>query len=222
MSLRAPGAPASDPNTAASFDGLDDEGRVPNRASLDVGDAFTLEGWIRRSSTAKTHALMLKGTGALQLVVMSQGSGNQVLLRKAGVATIARSAGGVGAGAYHHVAVTKNGPNSATIYSDCVADTVQMSPAQVVLNAASPLTFGSASSTRELRRVRTLRLGTSPGGGARALPPRPRPRAVTMVPCAGYELRSILSSRAVRRRISSARSASRGRWTSSSLIASGS
>ena len=91
VTLGVPGALVGNPNTAASFDGVDDLGRVPDDDTLDVGDSFTAEGWIKRSSTAKTHSMMLKGSGGLQLVVMSAGAGSQVYLRKTNVSTIARS-----------------------------------------------------------------------------------------------------------------------------------
>lgn len=148
VTLGVPGALPGDPNTAASFDGINDSGRVPDDPTLDVGDSFTLEGWIKRSSTAKSHQLFNKGGGGLQLLVMPQASGNQVWLRKTNGSTIARSAIGVPAdGRYHHVVATKSGPGDARIYVDGAQSTVQVS-AEVVLNTAFPLLFGSAASTR--------------------------------------------------------------------------
>jgi hypothetical protein len=141
--LGVPGAVAGD--TAARFDGANDTVRVPDSSSLDVGDSFSAEGWIKRSSTAKSYELMNKGANGLQLVVMSAASGDQVWLRKAGVTTIARSSVGVPAGGYHHIMVTKNGVNSARIYIDGVDVTVPVSGVQIVQNTTFPLTFGSAA-----------------------------------------------------------------------------
>jgi amidase len=135
-----------DLDTAASFDGVNDSGRVPDSASLDVGASFSAEGWIKRASTAKSYELFNKGTNGIQVTVMSAGSGNQVWLRRAGVTTIAHSAGGVPAdGRYHHVAVTMNGAGTARIYIDGVPDTVQVSAVQAIANTAFPLTFGGAA-----------------------------------------------------------------------------
>jgi hypothetical protein len=152
VTLGQPGAITGDPNTAASFDGVNDTGRVPDSASLDVGDSFSVEGWVKRSSTAKAVELFNKGANGIQLTVMNAGSGNQVWLRKAGVTTIARSTTGVPAdGAYHHIVATKDGPGSAMIYIDGLdAGTVQVSGGQVVQNTAFPLTFGGAGSTPTL------------------------------------------------------------------------
>ena len=147
VTLGQPGALVGDPNTAALYDGVNDFGRVPDSNTLDVGDSFTLEGWIKRSSTAKTHHLYNKGANGLHLVVMNQGAGSQVFLRKTNVTTIARSAGGVGAGTWHHIVATKNGTSSAKIYIDGVLDTVAVSPAVTIANTAFPLTFGVADST---------------------------------------------------------------------------
>ena len=69
MTLNQPGALVGDPNTAALYDGINDQGRVPDANSLDVGNSFTAEGWIKRSSDAKTHELMNKGTSGIHLVV---------------------------------------------------------------------------------------------------------------------------------------------------------
>ena len=145
VTLGQAGALVGDANRAARFDGIDDTGRVPDAASLDVGGAFTVEAWIKRSSAAVSTELFNKGAGGLQLAVLSAGSGNQVFLRKAGVSTIARSQDGVPAdGRYHHVVATMNGAASARIYIDAVDSTVQLGPTLTVANTAFPLTFGSA------------------------------------------------------------------------------
>jgi subtilisin-like proprotein convertase family protein len=151
VTLGQPGAIAGD--TAASFDGVNDTGRVPDSASLDVGDSFSVEGWVKRSSTTKATELFNKGANGLQLTVMNAGSGNQVWLRKAGVTTIARSTVGVPAdGAYHHIVATKDGPGSAQIYIDGLeAGTVQVGGGvQAIQDTAFPLTFGGAGSTPTL------------------------------------------------------------------------
>ena len=116
VTLGVPGALTGDPDTAASYDGVNDIGRVPDSNSLDVGASLTLEGWIKRSSTTKSHQMFLKGRNGLQLVVMGAGSGNRVFLRKANVSTLARSQGGVPAdGESHHIVATVDGPGSARI-----------------------------------------------------------------------------------------------------------
>ncbi len=81
---------------------------------------------------------------------MGAANGNQVFLRKPGVSTIARTTGGVGAGAYHHIAVTKNGsgPGSVKFYIDgALAPSVDVSAAQVIVDNNTLLTFGSAGTT---------------------------------------------------------------------------
>ena len=152
VTLGAAGAIVGDANTAASYDGVNDTGRVPDANSLDVGSSFTMEGWIKRSSTAKTQELFNKGANGLQLSVMNAGSGNKVFLRKAGVTTIAQSTSGVPAdGRYHYVAATMNGTGAtAKIYVDG-ADVTQVlaaGGAQSIANTAFPLTFGIAGSAQ--------------------------------------------------------------------------
>ena len=147
VTLGLAGAIAGDANTAASFDGVNDIASIPDSNSLDTGSLFTVEGWIRRSSTTKSHQMMVKGN-AFQLMVMSAGSGNQVWLRKANVTTLARSNGGVPAdGAYHHVAATMNGAGSSVkIYIDGVQDTVIVSAPQTIPDTVYPIVLGTTAS----------------------------------------------------------------------------
>lgn len=142
------GVPGVD-ETAVRMDGIDDYVRVPDSASLDVGDSFTLEGWIKRTSTTHAQQLFNKGTNGLQLMVMGNANQNQVWLRKAGVTTIARSTGGVPADCrYHHIVATKNGPASARIYIDGQPSTdPALTSPQPVANTATPLIFSGANPT---------------------------------------------------------------------------
>ena len=151
VTLAQPGALVGNPNTAASYDGVNDTSRIPDSASLDVGPQFTVEGWVKRSSTTKSMELMNKGGNGFQLVVMSAGSGNKVFLRKANVTTLAQSTVPVLAdGRYHHIAATINGPGStARIYVDGVdvTDGVPAGAAQVIQDTPFLLTFGISAAT---------------------------------------------------------------------------
>ena len=148
VTLGVLGALAGDPDTAATYDGVNDYGTVPDSASLHVGTSFTVEGWIKRSSVTKSHQMMVKGN-AFQLVVMNAGSGSQVWLRKANVTTLARSSGGIPAdGNYHYVVATIDGPGStAKIYVDGVDQTVIVSAPQSIPDTTFPITFGTTAST---------------------------------------------------------------------------
>ena len=88
------GALVGDANKAASLmDGVNDTVRVSDANSLDVGDSFTLEGWVKRSSSTSSQSLFNKGANGFQLMLMNAPNGNQLWLRKAGVTTIAKSTG---------------------------------------------------------------------------------------------------------------------------------
>ena len=79
---------------------------------------------------------------------MSAGSGSQVWLRKPNVSTIARTTAAVGAGAYHHIVVTKNGSGAGTvkIYIDGAPVTVvDVAPAQVIQDTNSLLIMGDGA-----------------------------------------------------------------------------
>ncbi len=135
---------------AVLMDSVNDYVRVPSAASLDVGDTFSIEGWVKRTSTAKSEDLFNKGGNGFQLTVMSAPNANQVFLRKANVSTVVRSTAGVAAGAYHHIVATKNGAGAGTskIYIDgAEAGTVAVSAAQVIQNNTQPLLFGMLNSS---------------------------------------------------------------------------
>ncbi|MDP2710820.1 MAG: LamG domain-containing protein [Solirubrobacteraceae bacterium] len=137
-------------NTGITLDGVNDFVRVPHDASLNVGDSFSLEGWVKRSSTTRTHTLMNKGGTGFQLAVMNAANGNQVWLRRANGTTIARSTGEVPAdGLYHHIVVTKDGTGagSTRIYIDGVEGTTSVAPAVPIANTTFPLAFGTSGSS---------------------------------------------------------------------------
>ena len=145
VALGAPGAllPA-DTNTAATYDGVNDSGRVPHAASLNTASTFTLEGWVKRSTTSKSLELFNKGAGGIQLTVMTAGSMNQVWLRRAGVTTIAHSTVPVLADdRYHYVVATMAGAGTAKIYVDGALHSASDSAVQAIQNTTFPLTFGS-------------------------------------------------------------------------------
>jgi sugar lactone lactonase YvrE len=145
--LGVAGALTGDTNTAVRMDGVNDYVRVLDSNSLDVGNTFTLEGWVKRTSATKAADLLVKG---FQLTLMSAANGNQLWLRKPNVSTVARTAGGVPAdGAYHHIAVTKSGSGAGAVkfYVDGVAvSTVDVAPAQVIQNTAGSMSFSGAGS----------------------------------------------------------------------------
>jgi hypothetical protein len=134
--------------TAVQLDGVNDRISVPDSATLDVGDSFSVEGWVRRETTTGTEELFNKGGNGLQLSVLSAPNLNQVVLRKANITTIARSTAGVPAdGNFHHVVATRSGPGGVAIYIDGVnGGTTQVSATQVIQDTAFPLQFGLGNS----------------------------------------------------------------------------
>jgi hypothetical protein len=132
-------------NSAVTMDGVNDYVRVPDSASLDVGDTFTVLGFVRRTSDAKSQELFNKGANGMQVTLMSAANSNEVWLRKAGVSTIAKSTIGVPAdGLYHQIVVIKRGtgPGTTTILVDGAGGTTDVAPVQQIKDTAFPLTMG--------------------------------------------------------------------------------
>jgi hypothetical protein len=135
--------------TAIQLDGVNDVVRVPDSNSLDVGDSFSLEGWVKRSPAAATKTIEVfnKGASGFQLSIANAASGSKLFLRKANVTTVATSTAGVPVdGNYHHIVATKTG-NSVVFYIDGVAaGTTGVSLVQVIANTNQPLQFGEGAS----------------------------------------------------------------------------
>src|SRR4051794_24888935 len=107
-SLGSPGAIAGDSNTAVSLDGSTGQVSVPDSSSLDTGDAFSIEAWVKRDTP---------GTGDWEVIVSKQSGswllmfdeGDRLVLRRAKVANVAASVARVSDTNWHYVAATKNG-----------------------------------------------------------------------------------------------------------------
>jgi hypothetical protein len=139
--------------TAVSMDGVNDYVRVPDSNSLDVGNAFTLEGWIKRASTSHSDTLFNKGAGAFQLVALSAASGGRVLLRKANVTSVAQSTAGVPAdGRFHHVVATKSA-GVVHIYIDGVEGTQLLAAGQILVSNAEPMYVSETAGDRVLGQL---------------------------------------------------------------------
>jgi hypothetical protein len=142
--LGEPGALSTDPgNTAARFDGSNDHVSVPDASSLDTGDRFTLEAWVRRTRTSSTgtHRVMSKGDGSYTF-----GFGNDVLtLRKQAAGDVLRAnVSTTDTATFHHVVATKEGA-TARLYIDGVDVTDRASvpgSVPVIANTTSPLNLG--------------------------------------------------------------------------------
>ena len=137
--LGATGALDDDANTAVTLNGTDEYVQVTDAASLDLGDVFTLECWVKTSTAGRQ--IFSKGTNAYQLVL--DGSGNVQLLKQ-NVAAIVTSTVAVNDNAWHHVAATKNGAIATKIYIDGVDRTGTVTN-QTCADSATDLFIGVRS-----------------------------------------------------------------------------
>ena len=113
--------------------------RVPDAATLDTGDAFTIEAWVKRGSINRTAGLFNRGSGSFHVIFNGT---NQIVLRKAGVGAIATSTAKLtDTAAFHHVAVTKAG-STVRIYLDGANVTGPVTN-RTLVNAADVLRLGT-------------------------------------------------------------------------------
>jgi hypothetical protein len=134
--LRAAGVDAND--SAVQLDGSTGHVHVPDSASLDTGDRFSLELWLKRrplSSSVGTEGLFLKG---YQVFL----DGGKVVLRKPNVDRIAASTTAITDTRYHHVVITKSGP-AVHIYIDGVDRTGAVSNQTISDTPARDLEIGA-------------------------------------------------------------------------------
>jgi Concanavalin A-like lectin/glucanases superfamily/Domain of unknown function (DUF1929)/Glyoxal oxidase N-terminus/Galactose oxidase, central domain/Kelch motif len=138
-----PGALLGDSNPAARFDGVDDYVSVPDHASLDVGDSFTYELWVRRGvARGVSQRIIHKGGGAAAL---GFGTNNKLVLVPggSGASAIASSSIAINDSNWHHVVATKSGA-SAHIYLDGVDVTAPGTNTTTTSNATA-LNIGRAT-----------------------------------------------------------------------------
>jgi uncharacterized delta-60 repeat protein len=143
--LGGPGALLYDANPAVGFDGSNDYVDVPDHASLDTGDRFTLEAWVKRSSTSSsTKTVLAKGGGSWRLSFTN----NVLTLAKGGSGTVASaSVSTTDTTGFHHVMATKSG-GSARLYIDGVDRTGTVTN-RTIANTSAALNIGRYTSGSE-------------------------------------------------------------------------
>jgi hypothetical protein len=143
--LGATGAVAG--NTAVTFVAASAAHKVdvPDHASLDVGDTFTIEFWLKRASQAGLQCPLDKGTGgALAWVVAFNGAnfffgdsgGNWIINNITGVCNDTTT--------FHHVVITKSGATTK-LYQDGV-DLAPATTNQTIASSTSVLRMGATVS----------------------------------------------------------------------------
>jgi Phosphoesterase family/Concanavalin A-like lectin/glucanases superfamily len=139
--LGKPGALTNDPDTAVAFNGGSGFVQVPYSSSLNVGDVFTVEAWMKRGtlSNANSYVIASKQSNAWNLWLVD----SFLVLRKSGVADVATSTVAIADTAWHQVAATKNG-STVKLYIDGndVTGTVNN---QTMQNNTNPLAIGQSS-----------------------------------------------------------------------------
>jgi hypothetical protein len=143
------GAAASlvgDPNTAVTLNGTNQYITVPHSSSLDVGDVFTYEAWIKRAEVRAVAEVIgsRQGSPTAKLDITAAG---KLRLRIPGVKTLAESTIEIADTSWHHIVATKNGA-TVKLYIDSVDRTGAVTNETVGNNVAA-LIIGSESPTEE-------------------------------------------------------------------------
>jgi hypothetical protein len=143
FTLGAPGAIAADPDTALTLDGSSGQVGVPAASSLNVGDTFTIEAWVKRGAlnTGHNEVIASKQEGAWVLMFNES---NQLTLRRSNVANIATATvATTDTTNWHYVVATKNG-SSVHLYLDGTDVTGTVSN-QTIANNTQPLAIGQSA-----------------------------------------------------------------------------
>ena len=139
VTLGVAGALQGDPNTAVRLNGSSGYVNVPNSASLQFGDTFSYEAWVKRATLGTDQRLFSKGqNGAL---LQLAGANNKLRFAKSGASDIAYSTKAItDTTTWHYVVVTKNGA-SVHIYLDGT-DVTGTVTNQTIQNTTNPLNIG--------------------------------------------------------------------------------
>jgi archaeosine-15-forming tRNA-guanine transglycosylase len=138
--LRQPGALSADPDSAVRFDGINDYLRVPDAAGLDFTDTFTLEAWVKRSSTGGVRAIIDKGEQSYSFRLSTSG---YLLLRRNAVGTVTTATRAItDTTAWHHVMAVKSA-TTARLYLDG-QDVTGPVTGQTMANTTVPLSIGAS------------------------------------------------------------------------------
>jgi Concanavalin A-like lectin/glucanases superfamily/Polysaccharide lyase len=107
-------------DTAVKFDGSKKHFvEVADHNDLDLGDTFTLEGWVKREKGATNQTIIAKGANAYQLRIEEEE--NKLQLLKQGNKIVKYGAVIPEDGKWHHVVATKSG-STIKMYVDGVQD----------------------------------------------------------------------------------------------------
>lgn len=138
--------PSDATDTAISLPAFGDSFSVPDHADLDLGDVFTIEGWVKRTvNDANAHALVSKQTGAYYLRIATDDTLN--LLRSATTDICHSTVTITDTTNWHHVVATKSG-STVHLYIDGVDVTGSVTN-DTCANNASALLIGNDASGGE-------------------------------------------------------------------------
>lgn len=134
-----PGLIGDDPDTSVRLDRAlaGERVEVPDDATLDFGDTFTLECWFKRETISETMGLLDKGSNGFFLIIASD---NHLMFGKRGVTVITDGPTITDVSSPHHVVVTKNGATTK-VYLDGVDVTPSVTN-DTIANTAAVLFIG--------------------------------------------------------------------------------
>ena len=135
VALGRPSALLHDANPSAGFDSANDYVGVADHASLDSGDSFTLEAWVKRSSASHaTNTVLSKGSSCWRLSFVN----NVLTLTKSGSGTVATaSVPTTDTSGFHHVVAAKSG-GTVRLYIDGVDRTGAVTNRTIASSSPGP------------------------------------------------------------------------------------
>ena len=144
--LGTPGAIVGDPDTAVSLNGSSSQVSVPATNLLNVGDSFSIEGWVKRadSATGSNQVIVSKQEGSWVLMFNESG---RLTLRRSTVADVATAAVVTTDTSSWHYGMTKAG--SLHLYLDG-ADVTGSVSNQTIADNNQPLVIGQSTGTAYL------------------------------------------------------------------------
>jgi hypothetical protein len=146
--LGVTGALVADTDKSVTLDGSSGYGMVRHAGSLNVGNTFSIEAWVKRTATQSTVQTIVQKGGAGSGFKLGFAANNKLTLYRNGTAIVASTTTQTDTSVFHHYVVTK-ATTTVKLYVDEVDVTDVVSATNDIVDTGNNLYIGADQGTGE-------------------------------------------------------------------------